>query len=666
MNFDVEQQGGIQFTVEQPQFKFCKKRKEFFSNEYDPIWYKSPYKYNMRMKVTSSKNCLTDDLFTRLVVTHDDGSAVKFKGETITFSHGTQNYQQQTLAASSVVKSEENQANNSTETVTATPTPTVKRRTKQSAPTRYHELKVGPFQFNVCSYKFDGKKFRLSIHVFQKLSLSATNERQQQEREICVLTSPAFLIKAKKPIAKPGIKSHKRSFDEMNQQQQQASNHQASPPLVIVPGVGGVGGVGGDFCSSPSSPSNSSTHSNHGALGVISSSCPSSPGGSCSSSSSCLSSPPCSPLPPSMFSGGVPTVNTATVASAAHGLSSPTSASAAAAAAAAFYFGGNAGGVAADGNNGNNSATETAAAVAAAALAADNYQMLENQLFQFRYMLNNLIQQQSVIIQQPPSQLSPQHQHQHQHHPQAPGFTPPHLQHHQHHHYDTVVDVNGMNKRMRLSPPHLLEYSTEVAMNPPMMPSMIAPPPTTTTTTAQQQQQQQLFNPYMTTTSSSAIGAANSGLSQQLPPFLPYPVVPSSTMQQQQSNEMSVHSSTSTNTTTTTTTTTTTPNMVGPSLSTTFNSSSSTILPSLAPFDEFGSYLEMDHLPFHDQQQQSISVVGGCGGTTAVSSSGELNALSHHSRGNMMSSFDMMNDHPTRSELVDLEDLLPPSQVFLL
>jgi len=65
-----------------------------------------------------------------------------------------------------------------------------------------YQAKLGPFQFNVCSYKHEGKKFRLVVTVL------LGNVK-------CVsFTSPTFLIKAKKPIVKPGIKGKKRKRDD--------------------------------------------------------------------------------------------------------------------------------------------------------------------------------------------------------------------------------------------------------------------------------------------------------------------------------------------------------------------------------------------------------------------------------------------------------------------
>lgn len=66
------------------------------------------------------------------------------------------------------------------------------------------EVKLGSFQFNVCSYKHDGRKFRLVVYLYVPGS----------EHPSCGMISPPFTIKAKKPISKPGIKSKKRRREE--------------------------------------------------------------------------------------------------------------------------------------------------------------------------------------------------------------------------------------------------------------------------------------------------------------------------------------------------------------------------------------------------------------------------------------------------------------------
>lgn len=61
-----------------------------------------------------------------------------------------------------------------------------------------YQAKIGPFQFTICSYKHDGKKFRLRVVLVQT------------GIEVVSLLSPTFIIKAKKPISKPGTKKRKK------------------------------------------------------------------------------------------------------------------------------------------------------------------------------------------------------------------------------------------------------------------------------------------------------------------------------------------------------------------------------------------------------------------------------------------------------------------------
>jgi hypothetical protein len=82
-------------------------------------------------------------------------------------------------------------------------------------------LNFAPFHFSVCSYKHSGKKFRIIIQIFKK----------QNNIHALSLISPSFLIKAKKPISKPGIKSLKRKVEE-NQFEVQEKKIKISKPYI--------------------------------------------------------------------------------------------------------------------------------------------------------------------------------------------------------------------------------------------------------------------------------------------------------------------------------------------------------------------------------------------------------------------------------------------------
>eukprot|EP01080_Neovahlkampfia_damariscottae_P005670 gene5670-9491_t len=139
-----------------PQFKYCKKRKEFFSEEFNDVWYKAPYKYHMIMEAVN----IPIDLKASLEVVYEDFSKIDIP-------------EALSLMTQSCFKQ--------------------------------GKLCLEPFQFNVCSYKLDGRKFRLQIGIYSNDEVHELN-----------LVSPAFTIKSKKPISKPGsqILKRKKKFDE--------------------------------------------------------------------------------------------------------------------------------------------------------------------------------------------------------------------------------------------------------------------------------------------------------------------------------------------------------------------------------------------------------------------------------------------------------------------
>jgi hypothetical protein len=75
---------------------------------------------------------------------------------------------------------------------------------------------LGPFQFNICSYKQEGKKFRLVLFV------------SDSEKTIAFTVSPPFLIRAKKPIIRPGLK-RKREEEEDEIETRPVINTKLSP-----------------------------------------------------------------------------------------------------------------------------------------------------------------------------------------------------------------------------------------------------------------------------------------------------------------------------------------------------------------------------------------------------------------------------------------------------
>lgn len=166
-NATTEQKNEWSFGT--PEFKYCKKRQEFFNKEFSKVWYKSPYKYNMMLK---AENLNVENLMVYLDVIYENGDFLKQGVDGVSRS---ENY---FTAEKSISGSNEDG--------------------------KRYEVKIGPFHFNVCSYKHDGRKFRIIVYVIVP----------GEDSPVCGLVSPPFLMKAKKPICNPGIKKRKRNYEE--------------------------------------------------------------------------------------------------------------------------------------------------------------------------------------------------------------------------------------------------------------------------------------------------------------------------------------------------------------------------------------------------------------------------------------------------------------------
>jgi len=104
-----------------------------------------------------------------------------------------------------------------------------------------NNLKLGPFQFNICSYKYGYKKFKLWVFL-------STKGENDELHDVCILKSPGFVIKSKKPIVRPGAKKNasqpvdnKRKRVESEEESLSESNTQeknspivSSPPSVCL------------------------------------------------------------------------------------------------------------------------------------------------------------------------------------------------------------------------------------------------------------------------------------------------------------------------------------------------------------------------------------------------------------------------------------------------
>ncbi len=192
------------WTLSPPKFKFCKKRKEYFTDKFDTIWYKAPYKYNALLHFTHGPSFEKSPFVqATMSITFEDGTPIDVNTDD---------------GLPSISRTES--------IFRAKPTSTANR-----------EVKLGPFQFNVCSYKYDGKRFRLVLNfdLVQSENGSDIKESEIQESNtsfvrMCTMVSPPFLIKAKKPIAKPGIKSKKRPREAIEDTTSESSMSPVNTP----------------------------------------------------------------------------------------------------------------------------------------------------------------------------------------------------------------------------------------------------------------------------------------------------------------------------------------------------------------------------------------------------------------------------------------------------
>jgi hypothetical protein len=146
-----------EYEFDNPEIKYCKKKKEFFTVELSKVWYKSPYKYNMKI---NGRN-LEKNLFSSINLIYEDGTTVS----------------EETVSKTEINFSQKGE--------------------------NVSQVNFPTFHFNICSYKHEGKKFRIVVNIYHK-----------KEEIICRLVSFPILIKAKKPISKPGIKGLKRKYEE--------------------------------------------------------------------------------------------------------------------------------------------------------------------------------------------------------------------------------------------------------------------------------------------------------------------------------------------------------------------------------------------------------------------------------------------------------------------
>lgn len=190
-----------------PNFKECKKRKEFFSEEFSEIWYKSPFKYHMHLEV---ENMSQDDYVLAYVDLHyEDGQKI--------VDHSA--------SKTGVISKNEKYFVHHMPVL-----PSQKMRS---------EVTIGPYTFNICSYKQDGRKFRMMVYLLKipnnRPAITSVDQLSSQQIAnylITCLISPPFIIRAKKP---GGIrlkkKMNKRKVDGLSCDAELAKKLKIPPPL---------------------------------------------------------------------------------------------------------------------------------------------------------------------------------------------------------------------------------------------------------------------------------------------------------------------------------------------------------------------------------------------------------------------------------------------------
>lgn len=158
------------WRVAAPKFKNCKAKVEEFDASFSNTWYKAPYKYHMLLDVDGVSP--SDSITATLTLAFENGevlpaSAVKQNSAMFALAHFS---------------------NEDDDT-----------RDEES---RFQST-VGPFQFNVCSYKEEGRRFRMRIEL----------RDDSNNKLIAVLISTIFVIRAKKKPVRPRSRARPKSPD---------------------------------------------------------------------------------------------------------------------------------------------------------------------------------------------------------------------------------------------------------------------------------------------------------------------------------------------------------------------------------------------------------------------------------------------------------------------
>eukprot|EP00761_Pharyngomonas_kirbyi_P011328 gb/GECH01011353.1/.p1 GENE.gb/GECH01011353.1/~~gb/GECH01011353.1/.p1 ORF type:complete len:376 (+),score=116.54 gb/GECH01011353.1/:1-1128(+) len=152
------------WQLQTPQFKQCKKKKEFYSDKFENLWYKHPYKYDMLLRATNIDDNVLAHIKLLYADTLDIVKPLNSK-PTITknenFFHPTQNDSEQ-------------------------------------------EVHVGPFQYQVCSYKLDNRDVCLGVYLMLPPELGSVDSKV-----VAILVSPRFTVRSKKPVQQKNKRKRK-------------------------------------------------------------------------------------------------------------------------------------------------------------------------------------------------------------------------------------------------------------------------------------------------------------------------------------------------------------------------------------------------------------------------------------------------------------------------
>jgi len=193
-----------------PQFKYCKKRKEHFDKSFPDTWYKAPYKYHMHLEIGNMLR--EENVMANIDLHYEDGQKVVNQKS----KEGKKGKKKKKSSEGSEEATEDD--DKKTDPVITNNESYFNFQTAAKS-----TVTIGPFMYNICSYKQDGKKFRMVVHLYILTNSTPYHPFQQQPQPAdtasnavlcCCLISPSFTIRAKKPIVKPGIKSKRKKGEE--------------------------------------------------------------------------------------------------------------------------------------------------------------------------------------------------------------------------------------------------------------------------------------------------------------------------------------------------------------------------------------------------------------------------------------------------------------------